>query len=117
MLRISPEQLAAMRAIQAAPLVEELFEHICQRLGDDPPSAKRRRRLLDSAVETARRNHIGDAEARRGYALLVVRLGEDPGREPVAHWAEPVLEDPWLSDDEKVSSLEQAAAALGLLSP
>lgn len=108
--------MAAMNEVWASPQVEALFDHVQEQLGlARPIQPEHGRRLLTEAVMTARRHLLADPEALRRYALLVVRVGDDLGHEPSLAWAGPILDDPWSSDAEKVSFLEQAARAQGML--
>ncbi|MCA9708334.1 MAG: hypothetical protein KDK70_20965 [Myxococcales bacterium] len=114
-LRISPDQLAALRMHWATPEVEALFDHVEAQLGVSRPiQPEHGQRLISEALGTARRHGLADPDALRRYAVLVIRVGDDLGHEPAATWSGPILDDPWLSDDEKVGLLEQAAADHGL---
>lgn len=116
-LQLSPAQMAAMRAIWVSPLVEQLLRHIRPAVPEHVLPTDRGRRLLTAAVHTARRHRLSSRPALLGYAILVVRIGEDLGHGPPAAWAGPVLDDPWLSAAEKLEQLEQLAQEQGLLAP
>jgi hypothetical protein len=113
---ISPEQMVVMRELWVLPQVEALLDRVQERRGlARPIHPEQGRRMVTDAVMTARRHHLTDPEALCRYATLVVQVGEDLGGGSAAAWSGPVLDDPWLSDAEKVSSLEQAALERGLL--
>ncbi|MCX4244914.1 hypothetical protein [Paraliomyxa miuraensis] len=116
-LRISPQQMQAMHERRAEPQVDALFDHVQDRLGlTHPIQPQHGREVLTAAVLTARRHGLSDPAALERYALLVVRVGDDLGYGPADAWSGPILDDPWLSDAEKISLLEQAAIERGLLS-
>lgn len=108
-MRVSAEQIAIIRDRSLSPRVSILLDHVTLELGADAVDPQPSRRLILHALQSARRHLLRDPVALQRYAVLVVRFDHDAHEESFSSWAGPVLDDPWMRDDEKVEMLEQIA--------